>query len=295
MSTVKVRLICHGMMLFWFRKAGERNLNYDGYTILIPQAPLPHPGDPGHELRLGAGPRASLSVLGYDVHPRPTQEFVLDFGFAPSPKQRGPKCHLYNLVLYRNLGAAAYPDYDAANSAAGVAFAIDIPYPWTEDPLRAMEYDRPPYIATGTTAMAFDIHPKRVTGTTMFTFEIEDPSRPIALLNKNDARDRRPIPPGSSNIGADINVHLYSQPPHMTTPGTMPHHFQVFQRLLRFHDAPLDLTPDPNRKAKAIPIPTPDGLTDEDTQDLAHLLTMSSGTEMIMIDDPAECGQGGGC
>ena len=125
---MKLHLICHGMMLFLYRRRSSECA--DGYRILIPQCPL-FKTFPQHELRLGTSPGAPKTYLSYGPEPQPTKYYDLQFGVACSQKRRGPKDVLSNLSLYENLKFKAQSNY-GNGKPSGVAFAIDIPYPKEE-------------------------------------------------------------------------------------------------------------------------------------------------------------------
>jgi hypothetical protein len=327
---MELKLICHGMMLFWYRKPSTDGGRDDGYTILIPQATVhntegcaseTHMGGSEqhspkqhqeqhfmHEVRLGVGAGARHSVLGYGSQPEGTKYFDLKFGCGISSTQRVKKSDECNLVIYRNQIHGAMPNY-GRDPDAGVAFAIDIPYPVREESVRVTEYKNDPYI--GTAVDAFCVHPRRVVATRVFTFEVADVSEGIVLRNKLVPCDTRVIQPGSiSSNQKTVRLHLYSQPPKFPLLGD--NHFPMLTRMLLVNGSPLDLCLNEDRCPDNDPdgLVIPYGLGFKDVLHLAelrflfpHLCDPAGGhhhakvgdENVITSFDPAECGQGGGC
>ena len=299
---MELKLICHGMMLFWYRK--ETANVPAGYRILIPQSP-----NKEHVLRLGVGPGAPSSVLQYETSPKSTQHFGLDFGVGPSPTKPGMKPKNSELLMYRTADAVATPD-DRASLGAGVGFVIDIPYPLREEPVRATDYDEDPYLP-GLAVEAFAIHPRRMLDARVFTFIVADSTKDVILRSNDNLPSRllvkAPVPDG-------IKLHLYCQPPTPVMPGTS--HLQRLNEMLLFGGSVLDLKLNDDRNPKKDPdIPIPVGLSFQDLlhlSELGALMPGGTGASDITGDsdvqgqklmtmpsmfaiDPAECGQGGGC
>lgn len=310
---MKLQLICHGMMLFWYRPPSASGLKDDGYTILIPQL---HAHAIPHVFKVDLVAGAPRPLLEYPSTPQGTRFLKLSFGSSASPKRRGAKSRLHNLSFYRNLEYAARPNF--GNTAqAGVAFAIDIPYPHKEDAVRASKYENAPYLMGGKAQPAFDIRPRRILGASVFTFENVRPDVEVKFDDPANPANNIPILP--QPLAADVKLHIYSQPEVPPTLAT--NHVEMLNKILKLENLAnlhpvqdLDLFVNPFRDATEIVIPPPAGLTLDDAKHL-HQFRVSpepppvgghhgsghahGGNPAVQLDkrafDPAECGQGGGC
>src|SRR5262249_34711395 len=100
-QTMKLHLICHGMMLFWYRKPAN---GPDGYTIFIPHGHS-HDGSGTmlHDVRLGLGAGAKDSVLKLpaDHADHTRKNYRLEFGASANmnPRSQSPPAS-QNLSFY---------------------------------------------------------------------------------------------------------------------------------------------------------------------------------------------------
>jgi hypothetical protein len=301
---MKLHLICHGMMLFWYRKPDP---GPEGYTILIPQGF--RSGKLLHLVGAGIGvgapnPHPWLQLDSTDVVPQ--RRFELRFALAAVPHNGVKPPENENLSFYEN------PAYRAVENPTGIAFAIDIPYPHSENPMRVATYEADPYVRRDSDALrdrvvkAFTIAPRRIVAARLLSFEITDPR--ISLYEPRTGQEL-PFVPGPS--GRDIKLHLYSQPAHL--PGPHENHTEILNDMLHLETkgggrASFDLKLNPDRKPTLDPdtFPTlPDlGFTDHlHLWELAALYPQGaddhgahgSTSGVLRFVDPAECGQGGGC
>jgi len=284
------------MMLFWYRKPTEETA--DGYRILIPQAPV-NGGKQEHELRFGTSPGASSTYLSYPASAQATKYYELQFGVATSPQARGMKTVIDHICLYEQYGSCkAEPNY-----GSGVAFAIDIPYPFAEQAARYETYTGEPY-QQGYTVRDFKIHPRAIPRCNIFTFDVSDPRLGVVLQNKRDPSDRQLLQTGP--LKSDLKLYLYSQPPHITP---SMHHLDVFNKMLRYaNHTELDLMVNTATKPTCTTLDkvhVPGGFTIDDLKQLAEINDNvdlcsssapggSSGFNIFGMN-PAECGQGPGC
>jgi hypothetical protein len=291
---MELQLICHGMMLFWYRRPRYSEFD-DGYTILIPRKSNNHE----HKVRLGVGPGAHETVLGYDDEdPKETRRGAIAFGVADSDKPRGPKPKSFNLMFL-------HKDFQAFADSRGVAFAIDIPYPHREEPVRVATYgpEQPPYERPdGSAAHAFKISPTRLVATTVFTYRIADPSKGLTLHIGSDMRKIL----DHEEMHGTVKLHLYSQQRHHIAGdiGMLNQMLQWNRKGSSGVSSQLNLKPNDCRKALLdLPdFPIPQGLTFRDCLHLTELHNLDHPIDdkdkdmpRIMAIDPAECGQGGGC
>jgi hypothetical protein len=318
---MELQLICHGMMLFWYRHpAPGAPVTSDGYQILIPQAEMN--GQPVHELRLGLNPGAIKSHLGYnDLNATngATQHLRLEFGDSISVKERRAKAKQTNLNFYRINPHRSVRRAGNDRPSSGVAFVIDIPYPDDEDPIRVTDYTYDPYMTTGPNSRvvtAFDIRPRRLVGARVFKFAISN--KPITLLNLTTGAPPQVIEPNPT--GQRIKLHLYSQSMHKPDPND--NHLPLLNAMLDLKNLNtsvshgFDLQMDPGREpTHDPPLDLPPGLGFRDQLHLWEFHAMfpfvhaalKSGKASedtleklsLKVDktayDPAECGQGGGC
>lgn len=293
-------LICHGMMAFWYRPQVP-----DGYRILIPQCPLGTSGNQEHQLRLGTSIGAPMSNLAYPAQPMGTKIYQLTFGSSPqgSAKARGMKSAASNLALYAqkpNVGGAhLIPNY-GTDGSAGVAFAIDIPYPDDEQPARVETYQADPYCDCST-VRAFNIHPRSLPRSNVYKFNIANANLSIQVVNENDPSDVL-IPP--IRPVADVKLYLYSGPATMAD--MTGKHLDSFNKMFSFGaQTSLDLALNPASGVSCTPVRNttpPFNLSQPDT---LHLAEINSGMDFcnapvpigatLMATDPAECVQGPGC
>lgn len=292
---MKLRLICHGMMLFWYKKPSSEGGDDDGYRIFIPQGH--HHGRLMHDLRFGVGagvpkPHPWLRLdTGGVVQPK---EFELRFGAAgrrhrsnevPDPAE--------NLSLYES------EDYRAVENPAGIAYTIHVPYPHDEIPIRVATYQRPPYLA-GNVVTNLGVAPHRIVGARILTFEIASANIDVQLY---DVKQQQLSPVETSPAGSDLTLHLYSEPPHQ--PGEDEDHTEMINGMLKLLDkngnalSDFDLKLDELRTPKLDPegLELPAGLNFRDLLHLWELDALDNPGQSLRARfvDPAECGQGGGC
>jgi hypothetical protein len=302
---MKLRLICHGMMLFWYKKPSTPGGDDDGYRILIPQGYVADQQGHGHlmhDLRFGIGagvpdPHAHKWLLLAPNAVVPPREFDLRFGVAPRRHRTDevPDSNR-NLSFYENAG------YRAVEDPNRIAYTIHVPYPHDETPLRVATYQAPPYKSGGVVG-GFGVLPHRIVSARMLTFEIDNPNAGIYLYDRN-AYQSSPV--GTGSITGDLTLHLYSEPAHK--PGANENHTHILNAMLKLSDknantsSDFDLTLNDQRKPTYDPegLEVPSGLN---FRDLLHLWEISAldnpGSPLHVrgpaFVDPAECGQGGGC
>lgn len=311
---MKVKLVCHGMMLFWYR--GDADPAKDRYSILIPQGL--HNGMYMHEVRFGVGagapgPKTSLMYDPTSTRPVvPQKQFRLDFGVAKNERGIRPNPQ-ENLSFYPKGNAKA-----VAN-AAGVAFSIDVPYPHSQKPVRVATYCADPYACdpdkdtVDIGVKKLGITPRRIVGARLLTYEVADPSQAITLVETTGS-DKFVIVPGP--LTDDVTLHLYSQPSVLQSPKG---HLDLLNAMLDVDDGegnvnPLDLRM--NEYCDATIDPDSFGMTPElGFKDHLHLweykalhtrspstpsrehshVDAGSNEVQVLFVNPAECGQGGGC
>jgi hypothetical protein len=308
---MELQLICHGMMLFWYRESVKSANATDGYQILIPQGRINN--QLVHELRLGPGSGAKVSSLGYDdqdPNTLATQYWQLDFGNIESTKERGQKSKDKNLTFYGNSSTRTKRRTGIKKEDAGVAFVIDIPYPLKECPIRAMDYKKNPYLNPSADGKrkarvveAFNVRPKTIVSARVFHFSINN-NVPITLYRPatNTRRDIVANPSGSI-----IQIHLYNQAPEPPS-DNRENHLPLFNKMLQLTtnsnnthtEAPFDLELNPDRDGAKAKLDTSQTVRGKDLSDLWEFLEFDETGKVrnpsdIRAYDPAECGQGSGC
>ena len=174
------------MMAFWYRLTSP-----DGYRIFIPQAPVDGTGNQMHKVLLDTTIGAPNSKLSYPQSPMGTKSYNLTFGSVVNTTAvRQMKSSSQNLALYSqpNGGPHLTVNYGTDASPAGVAFAIDIPYPDGEQSARSETYQADPYVP-GYTVNDFKIHPRQLPRSNVYRFNIADPRQPIRVVNTYDPAD----------------------------------------------------------------------------------------------------------
>jgi hypothetical protein len=306
---MELQLICHGMMLFWYRHKVDNDPTTDGYRILIPKQGMTK-GSPLHQFRLGLGPGALEPYLCYaDLTDwQATQEWKLEFGNIPSNKMRGPKPGDANLNFYRNPQSKAVPVKEVTAGNSPIAFIIDIPYPMAEDPIRATDYRADPYVK-GDVVAGFGIHPRRIVSARVFTFLINGQSITLSRANETKTIVANPSQPR-------IKLHLYSQsadPPGNATHLGLLNDMLGLRKGVSNYSNSFDLKL--NTASGAIHDPDlkiPEGLGFRDLLHLWEYFELFPFTKKPCLEsakvardlsrlvdlyayDPAECGQGSGC
>jgi hypothetical protein len=325
---LELQLICHGSMAIFYRRPHERGLDYDGYTIFIPQPPREREDDkcPQHELKMGVNAGAAIRTapqLKFEsTNPvGRSRSFELQFGWEPSPKKRGPKPPHSALGLYAftSKGPRAKPQEEGDLVPPGVAFAIDIPYPHREEVVRVANYPTFPF-EQGRTVQHFGLRTTRLIATRVFSYQLSAGTRGVYLQNERSYRDRWGF---VDEISASIKIHLYNQsqvlPLHdsktkKAKKDDVNDHNDQLNQAFRIGEYPLDLR---RKQKRTVPgtmdpegVPIPAGLGFRDLLHLAELYILYpelrhcaqdlganalKAVEIFQGFDPAECTQPDGC
>jgi hypothetical protein len=315
---LELQLICHGSMAFFYRSPGERGLDYDGYTIFIPRTPMTG-HDMDHELRMGVGAGAVTFAPQLRHVPDPpvdmkTVEYELRFDWKPSKKKRGAKPALETLGLYQRKNIRAEAQLGGPIGVAGVAFAIDIPYPHREEVVRVADYKRFPFVRSKTVS-DFDLKARRLTGARVFTYDLASRKRGVILQNENSKNDRFPF---AKSVPRRIKIHLYNQAQVLPNPerdvrAIAVGHNEELNQAFRVKQRPIKLKQNPRIPRTIDPegVDIPDGLGFRDLLHLAELYLLypelrptskePGGPRVQSLFhgfggfDPAECTQPEGC
>lgn len=329
----RINLICHGMMLFLYRKTAA---DLDFFSILIPRPPdIPAAGGtpqhPGHVIKLSEYRAGLQNRLVDPMNPSNYRQGQYELVLEPTPSlfvrgnsQFYPVQGTYpdgtnDLVLYDPSNPQALSlntdfSYSAPPSMPSLSdkiyFLVKVPYPKQIYSLAKMDFSSGgvPYNPNGNTAMTFKLQKKPMTmgGTHVLSWENVGQQAVLRYFHPNSAKyDDQPLGP-SNTAPLQLNLHLYSQPNNWSddAASVLGLHLQAFDNMVSYTDynnmpqGQLDLTVN-NSTPSNTSVSNPaidDDLSAEDREDLAYLLTgPKPGMKMeMMLTEPVECLQGYG-
>lgn len=291
---MQLKLICHGMMGFWYRPAtaNPAHLGYEGYSILIPNVLQDMNGHNMHELILRVGPGTTgLQGLSFlpGGNPPGTKTYKLVMKCKPGAMTAAPDPRNPVVGLYRQNNDFIAPRRDPHDGT--IAYALEVPYPHAKAFAGIRRYSEVPF--TGAAVGTFNIQSVRIAGMRVFTYELENED--VYLENVADATDKIDINRGPTS--SPIKLHLYNQPVHHA--GNPGEHLKMIKSSFNYQGQPVPL----DLKTGVTSYADFDqgdftGLVAEDRRDLHELAQSRGPVQQVPVPrsfDPAECLPPDGC
>ena len=271
---IRVNLICHGMMMFYFDKSDQ-----DHFTILIPPVK-------GHKYSLttntGKYRHSDGNLLvGEDDMSRPGHYELNVESSRNGTFKRGDSNFYPNQGKCpdRSGDVVLYHEGDSGQSLSinndSILFFIRVPYPTDIVPLRKISFaKRDPFGEKGCAVCYFPVRPAQIGGVHVFTYEAA--ANPVTLRRHNE----KPVRIAAK--GSSLNIHLYAQATSLAEMDTSA--IMSFNKMASYtassQPVPLDLCPKTDcQRDHMYPVacsPLDQELSLEDLEDLVEITTLHS-------------------